>query len=256
MAFRCAPLRDEPSEEAQRFSAWNQAFDERCRELKCISADALLGRSRAADVSDAWIESPAWRPAARHWLLQQREDAGAAYDSRTAGGSAGQAASPAAELSALAAWAQFNLQADERFRAWVCIPDLNQRRADVVDAMDAALARQRFSLRYAPGAAPYAVAGGTPLAEFAPVRVALATWRRILGAVSFPRFSALLRAPELQASAAEASAAAALDVAMRGRAPSEADIDTGWNRGAGRARRENGAGGCGTATARRAAGAR
>jgi ATP-dependent helicase/nuclease subunit B len=229
----------ELSEESEAFLKWNQAFDERCRALQCISADALLDRVAAPQSALAWIESPAWRPVARQWLAgnglllmpeqipapqaaeQQRPRASPLpWPSRVG------AASPAAELSALASWAQFNLQADARFRAWVCIPDLNQRRAEVVDAMDAALARQRFSLRYAPTAAPYAVAGGTSLAGFAPVRIALETLTVSMGAVSFPRFSVLLRTPEMQATPADASAAAALDVALRSRAPSEADIDT------------------------------
>jgi probable DNA repair protein len=223
------PLRavaHELSEETAAFLRWNQAFDERCRALKCISADALLGGSRPAESPLAWIESPAWRPVARRWLLQNAETLAPLTIPAPQAAARLRSAAPAAELSALAAWARFNLQADERFRAWVCIPDLNQRRAEVVDAMDAALARQRFSLRYAPGAAPYAVAGGTSLADFAPVRVALATLTAGIGAVSFPRFSVLLRTPELQASGAEAGAAAALDVAMRSHAPSEADIDT------------------------------
>jgi ATP-dependent helicase/nuclease subunit B len=224
------PLRavaHELSEESEAFLKWNQAFDERCRELKCISADALLGRLSAPESPLSWIESPAWRPVAREWLLQNAEMlAPLKIAAPLAASRRVKSTSPAAELSALAAWAQSNLQADERFRAWVCIPDLNQRRAEVVDAMDAALARQRFSLRHAAGAAPYAVAGGTSLADFAPVRVALATLTASIGAVSFPRFSVLLRTPELQASTVEASAAASLDVAMRSHAPSEAEIDT------------------------------
>ena len=216
----------ELSEESEAFLKWNQAFDERCRALECISADALLASADAPQSPLAWIESPAWRPVARQWLarnalLLKPEEIPAAQAAARLG-----SASPAAELSALAAWAKFNLQADERFRAWVCIPDLNQRRAEVVDAMDAALARQRFSLRYAAGAAPYAVAGGTSLAAFAPVRVALETLTVSMGAVSFPRFSVLLRTPEMQATHSDASAAAALDVALRSHAPSEADIDT------------------------------
>ena len=58
------------------------------------------------------------------------------------------------------------------------------------------------------------------------------------GAVSFEQFSALLRSPELQADAAEASAAARLDVALRSRAPSEAPLeDVARARGARGARR-------------------
>lgn len=217
------------SEETEAFLKWNRAFDERCSALNCISADALFGRLNAADVALSWIESPAWRPVARRWLQQNAallaplKMAGPQAVSRFKG------TSPALELAALAAWAQSGLQTDARFRAWVCIPDLHQRRAEVVDALDAALAKQRFSLRHASGAAPYAVAGGTSLADFAPVRVALATLTAGIGPLQFPRFSVLLRTPELQATAADASAAAALDLALRNHAPSEADIDTWLN---------------------------
>ncbi|HMD28708.1 MAG TPA: hypothetical protein VKH13_09080, partial [Steroidobacteraceae bacterium] len=125
------PLRavaHQPCEETEAFLRWNQAFDERCRALKCISADALLGRSRAAEYPLSWIESPAWRPAARHWLLQNAKTLSPLTIPAPQAAARVRSASPAAELSAVAAWAQFNLQADERFRAWVCIPDLNQRR--------------------------------------------------------------------------------------------------------------------------------
>ncbi|MDP9007565.1 MAG: PD-(D/E)XK nuclease family protein, partial [Pseudomonadota bacterium] len=136
------------------------------------------------------------------------------------------APSPAAELSAIAQWAGVNL-AHEGFRAWICIPDLNRRRQEVVDALDAVLAPQRFGLRGDGGIAPYAVAGGTPLAGYAPVRAALDTLAAGSGSLSFARFSALLRAPELQASEGDAGAAALLDVALRRRAWSEADL-TSW----------------------------
>src|SRR6202035_2262755 len=173
----------------------------------------------------SWIESPLWRPMARQWLQRHgRMLAPPRRAPRTAGRP--NAASPAAELAAIADWALENLRASERFRAWICIPDLNLRRAEVVDALDAALAPQRFSLSDSGDAAPYAVAGGTPLAEFAPVRAALETLDASLGPVPFDRFSALLRAPELQASAAEAGAAALLDLQLRAQGPSEADLAT------------------------------
>jgi hypothetical protein len=45
-AFRCGPS---PSmarpEESRAFLDWNRRFDERCRDLNCISADELLGRA-------------------------------------------------------------------------------------------------------------------------------------------------------------------------------------------------------------------
>jgi probable DNA repair protein len=88
------------------------------------------------------------------------------------------------------------------------------------------LAPQRFTLSDSSGEAPYAVAGGTPLAEYAPVRAALETLEASLGPLPFERFSALLRAPELQFSAADAAAAALLDLHLRDQGPSEADLAT------------------------------
>jgi len=98
--------------------------------------------------------------------------------------------------------------------------------AIAVDAFDAALAPQRFSLLQSPGAAPYAVAGGTPLAEFAPVNAALEFLAASMDSVPFERFSTLLRAPELHVSVAEAGAAARVDVLLRKQGPSDADLAT------------------------------
>ncbi len=213
------------SEESRAFLDWNRRFDERCRALDCISADELLSLTSPPAQPITWIESPAWRPMARQWLQRHgRMLAAPGNVSRTA--CRLNTASPAAELAAIADWALVNLNATARFRAWVCVPDLNLRRAEVVDAMDAALAPQRFTLSDGAGAAPYAVAGGTALAEFAPVRAALEILTASLGLVHFEQFSALLRAPELHVSAAEAGAAALLDVQLRTQGPSEADLTT------------------------------
>src|SRR6202023_3388893 len=115
------------------------------------------------------------------------------------------------------------------FRAWICIPDLNLRRANVLDAFDAALTPGRFSLTAGETACSYAVAGGIPLSCYAPVRAALDSLAATAGCVSFEAFSSLLRSPELQSSGADATAAAALDIDLRRRAPHEADL-TEWVR--------------------------
>ncbi|MGO9513265.1 MAG: PD-(D/E)XK nuclease family protein [Steroidobacteraceae bacterium] len=221
------------TEESAALLDWNARFAEQCRVLRCISADELLmradrGRAGIEHSAEpiAWIESPLWRPAARRWL---QSNAGVPLQPSAAERPGSlhvlRARSPAGELAAIAQWAQVNLQARSDFRAWICVPDLALRRAEVVDAFDAVLARQRFSLYDAPEGAVYAVAGGTPLAEHAPVRAALDLLSASAGAVSFEQFSATLRAPELHADAAEASAAARLDVALRSRAPSEALLE-------------------------------
>jgi probable DNA repair protein len=225
-------------EESAMFVEWSARFAERCRDLGCIGADDLLGGADAdstlhgeSDAGVAWIESPLWRPVARRWL--ERHAGASLPPARAARGAQGvvqqilRAQSPAAELAASARWARANLELRPDFRAWVCIPDLARRRPELVDAFDAELAPHRFALSEAGAGVPYAVAGGTPLADYAPVRAALELLSAANGRIPFSRFSALLRAPELSESASEASAAAGLDVALRSRAPSETFL-TDW----------------------------
>jgi probable DNA repair protein len=215
-------LLDDKSEEVQALLAWNQGFEQRCRDLRCISADTLITGIAAPRDAVTWIDSPQWRPVARRWLQRHGEvllpqAADAKSLARVPAPSAG------AELSAMAHWAGAALL-DENFRAWICVPDLNARRADVADALDAILAPQRFGLRSESAAAPYAIAGGTPLGGYASVRVALNTLAATVGLLSFPQFSALLRAAEFQATESDASAAALADVVLRRRACSSADL--------------------------------
>jgi probable DNA repair protein len=212
------------SEEVDAFLGWNRDFEHRCRELDCISADALLIREAAPHGSLHWIDSPHWYPAARHWL-ERNGQALPPPELACSDLSLCRTPSPAEELAAMADWARREL-ALKGFRAWICVPDLNRRRAEVVDALDGALAPHRFGLGE-PGMAPYAVAGGTPLAGYASVRAALDLLDASIGTVSFARFSALLRSPELQASEADAGGTARLDVLLRRHALNEADL-TGW----------------------------
>ena len=241
------------SEECAAFVEWNRAFERRCRALGCISADALLAGADSPSAGIDWIESPQWRPAARR-RLQQHARVLLPQPKAKAESAIVRATSAAAELAAMADWARGNL-AEEGFRAWICVPDLNRRRAEVVDAFDAALVPRRFALRAESGAesgaAPYAVAGGTPLADYAPVRAALAFLAASVGKVTFVQFSALLRAPELQDGDSEVSSAARLDVALRRRASDDADLAS-WLELAERAARNDArrTGGCRTAVAR------
>lgn len=230
-------------EESAMFVQWSARFVERCRGLGCVSADDLLGATVAdgdanpgsAATRDgesgsgvAWIESPLWHPAARRWL--ERCAGAPLMPIRAAPGAEGsapqilRAETPAAELAAMAQWARDQLASRSDFRAWILVPDLALRRAELVDAFDAALAPHRFSLHEAGAGAPYAVAGGTPLDDHAPVRAALELLAAADGRIPFVTFSALLRAPELSESAPEASAAACLDVALRARAPAETPL--------------------------------
>jgi ATP-dependent helicase/nuclease subunit B len=219
-------LAEYATEESLALLDWTRRFEERCREFDCVSADQLLASTPTGSLDMVWIESAIWRPVARRWL----ERNGTAMLLPADPGMAAQpflvrAASPAAELAAIAEWARDNLRSNPEFRAWICIPDLHLRRAQVQDAFDAVLAPERLSLSARETVASYALAGGTPLSGYAPVRAALDALSAAAGLVSFERFSALLRSPQLQASPADAAAAAVLDLALRDRGPDEAALD-------------------------------
>lgn len=223
-----AALAAHPSDEANALAAWIARFEARCRALACISGDSLLASFAGSPEPIAWIETPEWTPTARRWL--QRHAGTQLMPFRRVAAAACcilHAASPDLELAAMAEWAMRHLQADAGFRAWLCVPDLAARRAEVSDAFDAALAPQRYGLPVANGRAAYAMAGGTALAELSPVRAALEFLTLAVGPVPFARFSALLRAPDYQATATDAARAAALDLALRRVAPSELPL-TGW----------------------------
>jgi probable DNA repair protein len=213
--------------EALALLEWNAAFEARCQELECIPADRLL-TELAPDIGRvAWIDSPSWRPVARRWL--QTHGGAPLAPART--GSAAvmrrhEASAPDAELAAIAHWAAGELAVQPNYRAWILIPDLRSRRTEVEDAFDAALAPQRFRFDGTRDPAPYAIAGGTALADYAPVRAALCSLRALTGPLAFEDLSALLRLPELHASPSEAAAAAQLDVMLRERGPSEAPLRT------------------------------
>ncbi|HLZ98086.1 MAG TPA: hypothetical protein VKP66_09040, partial [Steroidobacteraceae bacterium] len=218
-----------PTEETLALVNWNRDFEERCRDLGCIASDRLLGAMPADSGNLVWIESPLWRPVARAWL--QRSTIAMLHPAPhpAAIGEPAflrrvRAASLDAELAAVAEWAREGLRSVPDFRAWICLPDLNLRRADLLDAFDAALRPQRFSLAAGDTACGYAVAGGIPLSRYAPVRAALDSLAATVGPVSFEAFSSLLRSPELHSSPADAAAAAALDLILRRRGPHEADL--------------------------------
>lgn len=187
------------SEEASALLEWCRRFEVRCRALGCIGADRLWPSLSAAAGSQeqlAWIDSPSWLPAARRWLETHVGAPLAA--ARVEGGQAPPAAhrftSAARELAGIAAWARGRLEADPSFRAWICIPDLASRRAAIEDAFDAELEPGRFALEAPPEGMPrYALAGGLPLIDHAPVRLALELLAGSHGLVAFERFSTLVR---------------------------------------------------------------
>ena len=209
------------SEESTRLAGWIERFDRRCREIGCILAEDLPAGLATPPQPVLWLESPTWRPVARRWLEKYAPAPIAPPCVPRASARLFHAPSPAVEVAAAARWMGDRLADQADFRGWICIPDLFSRRSEVTDAFDAVLAPQRLRLGGAEGIAPFALAGGTPLAGYPQVAAALELLALVGAPVEFQRFSALLRSPGLQASAADASMAALLDLELRDVAPDE-----------------------------------
>jgi probable DNA repair protein len=219
-----ARIAADDGDEARLLTRWIRRFEADCAAHNRVSASALLQGFDAAPEPIAWIDSPGWRPAVRRWLQRHAADPIRPEAAGTARAWRHLAATPEAEAAAAAHWMREQRQADGEFRAWIHVPDLNQRRLEWVDAFDAELAPRRFGLAEAPLIAPYAVAGGVSLREHPPVRSVLEFLELSTGMVSFERFSVWLRSPEWHATSEEAGAAALLDVELRRRAPAEAPL--------------------------------
>lgn len=216
-----AAVADTGGEESARLVGWIERFDRRCREIGAVAPEDLQGGFADLPEPVLWLDSPAWRPVARDWLRAHAPPPILAPAVPRRSARLCHAPSPNAELASAAAWMGERLAEEPQFRGWICIPDLASRRDEVADAFDQALAPQRLRLAGADGASRYALAGGTPLAAFPHVAAALELLELSVGPVEFPRFSALLRSPGLQESAADAAAAALLDLELREAAPEE-----------------------------------
>ena len=190
-------LAAEATDETEIFLAWNSAFEARCREMDCVGAEvplrSLSGRTRPWYGLRVRHGGPPRANGSPPTRARLRLTAGEAARSAVL-----HAAAPGRELSAMAAWMHERLSADAGFRAWIFVPGLIQRRAEIEDAFDARLEVRRFVMPGDSRGARYAVAGGIPLSQFAPVRAALALLQASVGAVAFAHFSSLLRAAELQ----------------------------------------------------------
>ncbi len=219
-----ARIAADDGDEARLLTRWIRRFEADCAANKRLPASALLPGFDAAPEPIAWIDSPAWRPAARRWLQRHAAEPILPAAAGTVRSWRHLAPTPEAEAAVAARWMREQRQADADFRAWIHVPDLNQRRLEWVDAFDAELAPRRFGLAEAPLIAPYAVAGGVSLREHPPVRSVLEFLALTAGTVSFERFSVWLRSPEWHATPEEAGAAALLDVELRRRAPAEAPL--------------------------------
>jgi ATP-dependent helicase/nuclease subunit B len=117
-------------------------------------------------------------------------------------------ASARAELEAAASWARARLEAGHA-RIGVVVPDLQQRRKEVVRVFSQATGRPH----------PFNVSLGEPLADYPLVRAALGILELACREVAFEKVSALVRSPYLGGAESELGLRAKLDVKMRRDAP-------------------------------------
>jgi probable DNA repair protein len=123
------------------------------------------------------------------------------------------AADPAAELALIARWSRERLEADPTARLLVIVPDLARRQGEVRRVFDAALDRDYPGMAAGAEVAPYAVEGGRPLLDYAPVVEGLGTLRLLATDAELSAISRWLRAGFWQQP--DASRRAVLDAWLR-----------------------------------------
>jgi ATP-dependent helicase/nuclease subunit B len=104
-----------------------------------------------------------------------------------------QAADPAEELAMIAHWCRQRLEATPAARLLVIVPDLAHRHSEVRRVFDEALDAGYLGHSEAAGAASYAVEGGQPLSNYAPVAAGLRALRLLQGDAELAETSQWLR---------------------------------------------------------------
>lgn len=220
------------SDDARAFAAWADAYEAQCRRTGCIDDARLPAWLMDKVAGDGW-NRPAHlllagfelRTAAQNSLLTAFAAAGTVVEEvePTSGAAAAArvaCADAAAELAAAARWARARLLENPQARVGVVVPDLAERREEVL---------RRFALTLRPAADDMAavdVSLGVALSEWPLVHDALllldAARARPL---PFAEWSGLIRSPFLGGAGQEASMRARLDAALRENCLAEETIE-------------------------------
>lgn len=210
------------NEDTRAFAGWARAFAKRC---------AKDGFADAAILPDLLLKRDNKRPATLlvaygfDLVPPQTADFLHALGAVSCGpgtqkSGSMKAAFPSArqELAAAAQWARARLEAGAR-RIGVVVPDLQQRRKEVVRVFSNAM-RPGANL---PGvehrAMPFNLSIGEPLGEFPLVAAALGILEFTAGEVPFEKASRLARSPFLRGAESEFAARALLDAELRATLP-------------------------------------
>ncbi|MGH8221303.1 MAG: PD-(D/E)XK nuclease family protein [Steroidobacteraceae bacterium] len=219
-----AALRASARIESRLLAAALAAVEARARDLHAVGTHRLPGLLRAWRPSRAvtfagFVE----RSAARRALLRAGAEAAGRcreHEPSAAGAEPGEAWGLSAgdaheELELAGEWCRSRLSGHPGARLLVIVPDLAERRAQVLQALRRALAPRELLLGEGEIAGLVALEGGTPLAGEPIVRHALATLDFLAGRAEFEAVSAWLRAAFWNAP--EQIERAALDTALRER---------------------------------------
>jgi probable DNA repair protein len=223
----------EGNEDTRAFALWTRAYRQRCE--RADSTDA----ARLPDLITPLLPGPLLRkppslvayafdiltPQQQDFLAACARAGSAVYSSmptpqpaqpvRLAFTAAGE------ELEAAAHWARARLESNAQARIGIVVPDLEQRRQQVVRVLGGVLTPGWNMPTTATLSAPPAfnISLGLPLTDYPLVEAALAILELTQAEVEFARASRLIRSPFIGAAEAELMARAKLDAVLRKRAP-------------------------------------
>lgn len=209
--------------------AWSESVERRCRTRGWMSPARLVDQ-----VALLLADQPQMAPS--HLILigfdqltpQERDllevlrGAGTAIDERQPEGVPAtvercEHLSADDELAAVAQQTRRLLDADPSLRIGVVVPDLAERRAEVIRLFDDQLEPARAIGASVATARPFNVSLGVPLSDHALVKTALTALRLVRGELPLTEMGALLRSPFLGEADTESSARALLDAGLRER---------------------------------------
>lgn len=194
-------------EEARAFRNWARYFVDECHtngwldaaRLPAVLGDAIRDVRLALPDAVIFAGFEELTPAVAR-LAEQMEQAGCAVnelaaDIRTAPATRIGVQDKQAELRVAASWAAHRISDNPRARLGIVIPDLGQRRAQVMRALDGLLHPRSSLSPREPTERSYNISLGQPLSEYPLINDALLALRLLIQGLELADTSTLLRSP-------------------------------------------------------------
>jgi probable DNA repair protein len=221
------------NDDAEAFAAWSKEYAKRCAKEGATDA-ARLPDVVAPLLGEAALRTPKLLVAYAFDVMTPQEKefleacAKAGIEVRTSGpdGTVGHGPTvrvfPSAreELDAAAQWARAKFEAGAQ-RIGVVVPELGERRKEVVRVFSRTLDPGHNLPDAAKRALPFNVSLGAPLADFPLVRAALSILELSAGEIPFEQASRLIRSPFIAGADEERALRSILDAALRRFAPAK-----------------------------------